>query len=135
MPSVLKRQSGPLHLTAELGKRYITPSMREIDLGFAGRKAGNHRVHQDIASLQPGDWLDLRHDGQSWMLTNTHGHVVGRMARAFTPPRMGFTQGRVLAIQTRCISQVAEEFQPSMRVSQWEVVVPELVFSGRCQAS
>ena len=131
VPSVLKRQPGPLHLTAELGKRYITPSMREIDLGFAGGKAGNHRVHQDIASLQPGDWLDLRHDGQGWMLTNTHGHVVGRMARAFTPPqRMGFTHGRVLAIQTRSISQVGEEFKPSMNMKEWEVVVPELVFSG-----
>lgn len=130
VPSVLKRQSGLLHLTGELGRRYITPPMREIDLGFAGRYAGGHRVHEDIASLQPGDWLDLRHDGQRWTVTDTQGHVVGRMARAFTPPEgMACVQARVMVIQVRSIVQAAEEFQRSMRASQWEVVVPELVFS------
>lgn len=130
VPNVLKRQSGALDLVGELGVRYITPSMREIDLGFSGRYPGSHRVHQDIASLEPGDALGLNHDGQRWVLVDIQGHVVGRMARAFTPPEgMVFMQARVVAIQIRSLSQVAEEFQPSMRTRQWEMVVPELVFS------
>jgi len=129
VPSVVKRLSGPLELTAELGRRYITPSMREIDLGFAGRKAGCDRIHQDIADLQPGDRLNLRRDGQSWSMTNTQGHVVGRMARAFTPPQgMICTQARVLAIQTRNSAMGADEFLHSIKSSHWETVVPELVF-------
>ena len=135
VPSVLKRQAGVPSLASELGRRYITPSMREIDLGFAGRYLGSHRVHRDIACLEPGDALGLRHDGQRWVLTDTQGHVVGRMARAFAPPEgMTFMQARVVAIQVRSLFQVAEEFQPSMRTSSWEVVVPELVFLGGGQA-
>lgn len=131
VPSVLKRQVGALDLAGELGRRYITPSMEMINLGFSGCYAGSHRVHQDIASLEPGDALGLKHDGQRWVLTDTQGHVVGRMARAFAPPEgMACVQARVVAIQTRSLSQTAEEFQPSMKTSQWEVVVPELVFSG-----
>ena len=62
-------------------------------------------------------------------MTNTQGHVVGRMARAFTPPQgMICTQARVLAIQTRNSAMGADEFLHSIKSSHWETVVPELVF-------
>lgn len=37
----------------EYGRRYVTPSLCEIDSGYAGRFAPSRRVHREVAGLQP----------------------------------------------------------------------------------
>lgn len=127
---VMPRPFVGLHLTTELCKRYTTPSMRDLDIGFAGRFSASHRIHQDIAHLTPGTLVALKHDGQVWVVTDSQGHVIGRMARAFVPPQgMSCTQARVLAIQTRNIDMAGDGFQQMIKSNEWEFVIPELVFS------
>ena len=129
-PSVMDRAPGRQEVPPELNRRFITPKMSEIDIGFAGRFVSTHRVHKDIAALVPGDLIELQHDGQVWRLLSRQGNIIGRMARAFNPPQdMTCIKASVLAIQTRNIAMVGEDYQHLVRSDDWEVVVPELVFS------
>ena len=84
-PSVLRRQSGgvppePPKQMPELERRYRYPSLREINLGFAGRRRSRDPVHRAIASLEPGDPLLARMDAhERWELLDRSGTVVGRL--------------------------------------------------------
>ncbi len=128
-PHVHRREVHQAALPSEYGKRYITPSLREIDIGYAGRFSPTHRVHQDIAALSVGSPLLLATIQAKWCLTTTDGLVVGRMAKAFQIPQgKRFAGAKVLAIQSRTIGMVDESFQQLMKTDEWEVVLPELVF-------
>jgi ATP-dependent DNA helicase RecQ len=117
---------------AALGRRFVRSTLRDVDLGFAGRYAPKSPVHQAIASLMAGDPLRIRECGDRLELTDTNGNVVGRMAKAFTPPRgTEFSSGRVVAIIVRQREDAEVEYQERFRCDRWEVVVPELVFSPR----
>lgn len=128
-PHVLRREVHLGALAAEYGRRYITPSLREIDIGYAGRFSPTHRVHRDIAALDVGSPLLLKNIEGKWCVLTTAGQVVGRMARAFQPPQgKRFVEAKVLAIQTRNIAMVDAGFQQLIKTEEWEVVLPELVF-------
>jgi ATP-dependent DNA helicase RecQ len=116
-------------LSPKYGRRYLTPSLHEIDIGYAGRFAPTHRVHHDISALSAGAPLLLESIQEKWCLMTTDGLVVGRMAKAFQIPQgKKFVEGRVLAIQTRTLAMVEAGFQQAFKTDAWEVVLPELVF-------
>lgn len=114
----------------ELGRRFVQSTLRDVDLGFAGRYAPTSSVHQAIASLTAGDPVLIREcEGRS-ELTDARGNVIGRMSKAFTIPRgTEFLSGRVAAIIVRKREDSGVEYQDRFRCDSWEVVVPELVFS------
>lgn len=117
-------------LPAAYGRRYITPTMREIDIGYAGRFAQSHRVHSDIAALRVGDVLQLVLVDGKWTLLNASGVDVGRMSRAFQRPiDKQFVEANVLAIQVRHINMGEDAYKDRVKVDEWEVVLPELVFA------
>lgn len=129
--SVVERQVAVAEVPGELRRRYVTPTLSDIDVGFAGRYASTHRVHADIAALMPGDLLQLHQEGQGWGLSDARSNVVARMSRAFNPPSgMRCVQARVLAIQTRTAAMTEEAYKRLVKTEEWEVVVPELVFSA-----
>ncbi|MDE2915456.1 MAG: RecQ family ATP-dependent DNA helicase [Paracoccaceae bacterium] len=124
---LLDRKPGP----AACRYLYRTLVMHEVNLGFAGRKTPGHRVHRDIAALQPGDAVILNAEDANGRrdLCDRFGNPVGRLAAAFRmPDGMRFRSGHVHAVigWNREISE--ESFQDGLRCDSWEVVVPELVF-------
>lgn len=128
-PHVLCREVYLGALPAKYGRRYITPSLSEIDIGYAGRFAPTHRVHHDIAGLDVGSPLLLVHVEGKWCVTTMAGHVVGRMSKKFEIPKVKhFVEAKVLAIHTRNVSMVDEDYLPMVKTQDWEVVLPEFVF-------
>lgn len=128
-PHVLRREIHLSALPAKYGRRYITPLLSDIDIGYAGRFSPTHRVHRDIAGLDVGSPLLLACVEGKWSVTTMAGQVVGRMSKKFEiPPGKRFVEANVLAIQTRNISMVGDGFQQLIKTEEWEVVLPELVF-------
>ena len=129
--SVQRRQPRELSpCPAVLQHHHVQPSLREVDLGFAGRHADRHPMHRAIAALSPGDPLETRVlNGGRWELLDSNGVVVGRLAAGFAPPPgMRCRSAAVLAIMAwnREISDL--KYHHMIQCGSWEVVVPELVF-------
>jgi ATP-dependent DNA helicase RecQ len=122
--------AGWLPAPGPLAHRYITPGLKEIDLGFAGSKHPSSRIHAAIARLQPGDVLRYVADERGIRLDDTHGVTVGRFSQHFTPPAgLACCNARVRALLVWRRSDSAPEYFARCKCEQWEVVLPELVFS------
>jgi ATP-dependent DNA helicase RecQ len=130
-PSVLWRASAPAPAPfVELGHRYRHHSLREIDVGHAGRVLPSHPVHQAIAELEPGDELQCRDGNGRWLLLDSNGVVVGRFAASYAPPAPNCVRCRVAAIIRRCAEEEEPGFREQVRCSNWEVVVPETTWAA-----
>ena len=130
-PSVIRRN--PIDLPpapATLGYHYVRPALRDVDLGFAGRRAARDPVHRAIAGLSPGDPLETRITAQGrWELLDKTGAVVGRLAGSFQPPPgTRCRSAEVWAVTGWSREASKPEYQDSIRCDVWEVIVPELVF-------
>jgi len=112
-----------------LNRRYLRLTLRDIDIGFAGRFSQNHAVHLAIAAINPGDELQLGWNGGRWELIDDQERLVGRLAKSFTPPRdMKLESACVTAIIQRYRDDSTSEYQSSIKCDQWEVIVPELIY-------
>ena len=63
--------------------------MREVDLGFAGRRPAGDPLHKAIADLAPGDPLTVHRPCDTrkrWDLLDDASRRVGRLASGFQPP-------------------------------------------------
>lgn len=129
-PSLQRRAPTPLpRPTPELNRQYKCLNPAEVDLGFAGRYAASHGVHRAIAALAPGDILRLQREGDRWVLVDSEGNNVGRLARAFSSPsNMKCVAVHVAAIIIRRREDTEPKYLDSVRCDRWEVVLPELVF-------
>ncbi len=122
--------AGQIADASGLRKTYLSASLEQVDIGFAGRFLEGHGVHRSIAALSAGDLLDARpsqHGG--WRLFDARGALVGNMAKRFAPPAgKACRSAKVGAIVTwnRALSDA--KYRDSVRCDAWEVVVPELVF-------
>ncbi len=130
-PSVLRRE--PISLTpapADLLYRYVRASLKDVDLGFAGRRPERYPVHRAIAALSPGAPLDTRISERGrWLLLDRSGTVVGQLAAGFAPPRgWQCRSAEVMAIVGWSREASEPQFQDAVKCDAWEVVVPELVF-------
>ena len=131
LPSVLRREPAALPpCPPALRYRHVQPSLREVDLGFAGRRKAGHRTHRAIAALSPGDPLEAREGkGDRWKLLDRTGATVGRLAKSFKPPAgMRCRSATVLAIVQRSHETSDPKYRDTLKCKTWEVVVPELVF-------
>ncbi len=130
-PAVIRREPAELPpAPTTLGYHYARPSLKEVDLGFAGRRAARHPVHRAIAGLSPGDRLDTRITDQGrWELRDQRGVVVGRLAGSFEPP-LGTRcrSAEVWAVSGWSREASQPKYHNSIRCDAWEVIVPELVF-------
>ena len=110
---------------AEIRRRL---TLRDIDLSFPGRASGDH-VANTIRELQPEDPLIIDQASQPWGLRTLGGTLVGRLSRRSqqTVTRVP-TGAEVLAIAAWDGSGSAAEYREYLQRSQWEVVVPELIF-------
>ena len=130
-PSLLLRQA-PIELPAaapELARRYRRLSLRDVFLSFAGYRQHGHPVHRAIASLSPGDRLEVRNGSNRWELLDRKGTVVGQLARGFeAPDGVRCTFATVLAVVTWDRERSEPQYRDGLQCDAWEVVVPELVF-------
>ena len=130
-PSVLRREPVPVAAgPSALNYRFVRASLRDIDLGFAGRQSAGNRIHRAIAALSPGDPLRMRIAARGrWQLLDGSGTVVGRLAAGFVPPE-GYRCRSVEVFAVVGWSREASDpqFRDSMKCDSWEAVVPELVF-------
>ena len=129
-PSVLHRPPVALPpYPPEMTTRYQRLSLRDVDLGFAGRQPASNPVQRAITALSPGGPLRVRTTQQPWALLDRAGNVVGRLAKGYTPPdAMRLQSATVLAVVTRSRADSEPQYQDALKCEKWEVVVPELVF-------
>ena len=130
-PSALRREPAELPpCPPSLQYRHVQPSLRDVDLGFAGRHGTHHPTHRAIGALSTGDALETRiTDGGRWELRDLSGNTVGRLAASFKPPPgMRCRSAAVLAVVARSREASEPKYHDSIKSDSWEVVVPELVF-------
>ena len=119
---------------AALDRRYFRLTLKDIDIGFAGRFPSGHATHAAIAGIKAGDRIQLQSNGSRWELLDQQGRLVGRLARSFTPPKaMMLESVRVIAVIRRYRDDSALEYQSLIKCGQWEVVVPELVYVANAE--
>lgn len=132
-PSVLVRERSVKFPWAELqlSRRYRHLSLSDVFLSFAGYRSPSHPVHEAIAALSPGDWLQVRQGEPRWELLDSKGTVVGQLASGFEGiPGMRCGQARVLGICDWDRESSEPEYRQGLRCDSWGVVVPELVFEA-----
>lgn len=132
-PDVLYRAPTQLPAPApELKRKYLQLTLKEVDLGFAGRCKPANPVHRAISELTTGDGLQLRQGVEHTEIVDEKGRLVGRLARGFVPPAgMRCVTASVRAIVVRQGEDSEPEYRDRVRCERWEVVVPELVFEPR----
>jgi ATP-dependent DNA helicase RecQ len=127
----LFREPSPLPAPGrELARRYLRPTLREVDIGFSGRRGSTDPIHRAITALNTGDAVQLVQNGDKWVIRDKRGTDVGQLAKSFAPPnKMHCIAAHVAAIvQRRREDTTNANFQQMVRCDRWEVVVPELVF-------
>ncbi|MDE0305235.1 MAG: ATP-dependent helicase [Albidovulum sp.] len=130
-PAVLRREKFELPPpTAELEYCHVQPELKDVDLGYAGRRKARHPIQRAIAGLSPGDRLIARPSNSGrWELQNSSGTTVGRLSKGFQPPRgMSPRSADVFAIVAWSREASDPKYRDSIKSDSWEVVVPELVF-------
>ena len=130
-PSVVQRTlTAPSTAPPELLYRHVRPSLKDVDLGFAGRHGTHHPIHRAIAALSPGDPLRARiADHGRWQLTDGAGTTVGRLTKSFRPPAgMRCRSASMLAVVGWRRELSEPKYRDAIKCDAWEVVVPELVF-------
>ncbi len=111
-------------------RRHVRPSLRDVDLGFAGRRHARDPVHGVVAALSVRDPLDVRIERNGyWVLLDRAGRAAGRLARSFEPPAgMRCRSAQVFAVVSWSREASDPKYRDAARCEAWEVVVPELVF-------
>ena len=128
-PSTLQRPATNLPpVPPELQLRRTTLTLKDVNLGFLGRHAPKHPIHKAVRKLKPGDQLDLRTDRNPWEVTTDNGQVIGRLAKQYRPTGQ-FHSARLHAVVRWRREDSEPEYQKGLLCDEWEVVVPEFVFT------
>ena len=130
-PATILREAVKLPpCSAAVEFRHVRPALRDIDLGFAGRRPGGDPIHGAIAALSIGDPLGARvgKDGR-WNLLDRTGRTVGRLARSFrSRSGMRYRSAEVFAVVGWSREASDPRYRDAIKCDEWEAVVPELVF-------
>ena len=118
-------------VSRNLQKRYLTLTLKDVDIGYAGRQPSNHRIHKCISAIQPSDQLTLRFTDNKWTLLDSAGETVGCMAKNFVPPPDKRLEScRVHAIMQRGRQDTPDDWQHTVKCDEWEVLLPELTYGA-----
>jgi len=110
---------------AELEKRYLQLSLKDIDLDFAGRKKPADSIHQALAKLEPGDTLTFKAYEGRYLIQNADGDVVGRTAKSFKL-ELEIEECEVAAVLVRQTDWCEEAFRQYHHSEKWELLVPRI---------
>lgn len=109
-----------------LEKRHMQLSLRDIDIGYAGRKPENDPIHQAIRNLESGATLSFEKQGEHYLLKDAQGREVGKTAKAYTL-NLDIERCEVAGIVVRFYDDGEEQYRARQQSQRWEVVVPRLV--------
>jgi ATP-dependent DNA helicase RecQ len=105
--------------------RYELLGMKDMDLGFAGRKPSTDPIHRHLAALVPGVMLTPTAEGSSIALYDPSGNPVAKLSKSalqtWLPRLSRIRQVRVIGMIRRMEKDEAEAFRPQCRCEQWEV--------------
>lgn len=131
IPTVIERKIIQKSVSDDaIKRRYHTLSQKEIDIGFAGRFEPNDPIHHNIKQLNPGDELFLQQDGAILKLCDSSNNVISKLAKSFRLPKdEKLLKAYVVAVIKRTTESVPQEYIKLYKSKEWEVVVPEFIFS------
>jgi ATP-dependent DNA helicase RecQ len=109
----------------ELEIRFQQLSLKDIDIGFAGRQPPQAPIHDAIRNLREGDPLTLKEEAGHYQWLDGYGNVVGRAAKSFQLP-IGFDQCEVAAVIVWSVRDSDEQFRKLHQCERWEVLVPRV---------
>jgi ATP-dependent DNA helicase RecQ len=106
--------------------QYQTLRLKDIDIGYAGRKSSNHSIHTAIAGIKPGDPLQLRADLQNrYLISTVSGDIIGRTSASYRLELDDITAS-VAGIVVRFSSDMERQSVGKPLCRRWEVVVPQI---------
>jgi len=109
--------------------QYQMPDMGLVDLSYAGRLAETNPTLAAIAEAEIDDKVTLERREGKWLLMDTRGRVLGRMAGNWAQPEgSDLVSGKVGAIVRWRKADSEEAFQTYLKRSEWETILPEFVF-------
>jgi ATP-dependent DNA helicase RecQ len=106
----------------DLESRYLMLGPASLDIGLAGRYVPAHRIHRAIASLRPGDCVEVK----GRFIRSTSGEVVGRLAASVEEGPLQGGIATVVSVMVRTRAQTPADFWPSLRADQWETPLVEV---------
>jgi len=116
--------AGTVYL-AELEKRYLQLSLKDIDLDYAGRQNPTASIHKVLAALEPGDMLSFKAHEDRYLIQDANGHVIGRTAKSFSLD-LEIEECEVAAVLVRHSDRCEESFRAYHRSQEWELIVPRI---------
>ena len=110
----------------ETAVRRIHLSLGDVDLSYTGRTALKAAVDA-IAEMQPGNPLRVDTSTTPWQLLTPGGVRVGRLSRRGQQRMDGQDPtAQVLAIARWSADSSGPAFRRTLRLTEWEVVIPEI---------
>jgi len=97
---ILQRQiSTIVNKDSDHSLRYQPVEPQMVDLSWTGRQGSFHLTHSALTKLQTDDPVTLIELDGRWLIRNTDGVTIGRMAKSYRPPDgLRFIQGSARAI-------------------------------------
>lgn len=108
-----------------LDVQYQVLSLRDIDLGFAGRHPPQASIHGAIRRIEVGDRLALVPDGDRYAIHSLSGEVIGRTSKSFKLEIVP-EECEAAGVVTRYAEDTDPAYRDSVKCEQWEIVVPRL---------
>lgn len=126
---ILRQVEAPRPSDLSEPDQYQLPDMSSVDLSYAGRLAETSQTLAAIAEAEIDDRVVLDRREEKWVLQDTHGRVLGRMAGNWAPPQGTYlVSGKIGAIVRWRKTDNDEAFQTYIKRSEWETILPEFVF-------
>ena len=128
---LLSRTVSPPLQSQAIGKQYAILGMKDIDLGYAGRFAISHPIHQHLARLNTGSRLSLEHSNGKVVLKDD-SMIVAQLskqgAQSWSAKINAIESVTVLAMIRRYRSDSDVAYQTRCKAEQWELPLVEIVF-------
>jgi ATP-dependent DNA helicase RecQ len=117
-------------------RSYSVLSLSDINLGYAGRFAENHVIHQKLAEIAAGDTLRLVAAGSGIDLQTMAGDCVARLSARGHQQWSGkleeIVTARVICMIQWSADSGKEEYRQSLKANVWEIPLIELTMeTGR----
>jgi ATP-dependent DNA helicase RecQ len=126
---LIRNASGSPPDTSRCMMHYQTLDLSQVDLSYAGRLREGNLSLEAIRRLRAGDPVSLARRGDRWLIHDSAGVPVGRLAQSYAPPPGGeFVRGEVAAVLVRRLEDSEIGYRDRLQRDRWDVVVPELVF-------
>jgi ATP-dependent DNA helicase RecQ len=120
----------PLPDSSGLDRRYLSLSLSDVVLSFAGQKAASNPLHAVLDRLDYGQPLHLIPVANSWELRLPEQNlVVGRLSGKFVMPAGSHIEASVGAVIRRYHHQSTPEYADRDQVEHWHVVLPLMMWT------